>query len=67
MPSSTARQTTMFAVANPGELILGEHPIRHIRPYVDSALQRLEPTFEEMYANAGRPSNPPEQLLKPAC
>lgn len=64
MRGSTARQTTMFAVSDPGDLIPEQHPIRRIRPFVDSALQRLEPTFEEMYAKLGRPSIPPEQLLK---
>ena len=64
MRGSTARQTTMFAVSDPGDLIPEQHPIRRIRPFVDSALQRLEPTFAEMYAKIGRPSIPPEQLLK---
>jgi transposase len=64
MRGSTARQTTMFAVSDPGDLIPEQHPIRRIRPFVDSALQRLEPTFAEMYARIGRPSIPPEQLLK---
>jgi transposase len=31
---------------------------------VDAALERLEPAFEAMYASVGRPSIPPEQLLK---
>jgi hypothetical protein len=43
----------MFTVANPSELIPGEHPIRYIRAFVDSALQRLEPTFDEMYTKVG--------------
>jgi transposase len=54
----------MFAVSDPGDLIPEQHPIRRIRPFVDSALLRLEPTFEEIYAKVGRPSIPPEQLLK---
>ena len=64
MRGSTARQTTMFAVSDPGDLIPEQHPIRRIRPFVDAALARLEPTFEEMHAKVGRPSIPPEQLLK---
>src|SRR5438309_10028707 len=66
MRGSTARQTTMFAVADPGDLIPTQHPIRRIRRFVESALERLEPAFEAMYAKVGRPSIPPEQLLK-AC
>ena len=64
MRGSTARQTTMFAVADPGDLIPTQHPIRRIRRFVESALERLEPAFEAMYAKVGRPSIPPEQLLK---
>jgi transposase len=46
------------------ELIPQQHPIRRVRPFVETALLRLEPTFEEMYAKVGRPSIPPEHLLK---
>jgi transposase len=61
MRHSTARQTMMLVLTDPGELIPGEQPIR---PLVDSALQRLEPTLGDMYAKVGRPFIPPEQLLK---
>jgi transposase len=64
MRGSTARQTSMFAIADPGDLIPEGHPIRRMRPFVESALARLEPTLEAMYAQVGRPSIPPEQLLK---
>lgn len=64
MRGSTDRQMTICTVVDPGELIPDQHPIRRVRPFVESALSRLEPTFEEMYAKAGRPSIPPEQLLK---
>jgi transposase len=46
------------------DLIPEQHPIRRVRPFVDAALFRLEPTFDEMYAKVGRPSIPPEHLLK---
>lgn len=64
MRGSTNRQMTICTVVDPGELIPEQHPIRRVRPFVESALARLEPTFEEMYAKVGRPSIPPEQLLK---
>ena len=48
------------------ELIPLSHPIRRIRPVVDEVLSRLEPELDRMYALKGRPSVPPEQLLK-AC
>src|ERR687883_1741669 len=62
MRGSTARQTTMFTVLDPGDLIPERHPIRVIPPLAESALKGLEPTFEEMYAKVGRPSIPPELL-----
>jgi transposase len=40
------------------------HPIHKIRRIVDTALEDLESTFDEMYDNQGRPSIPPEQLLQ---
>ena len=54
----------MLAVADAGELIPQGHPIRRVRPVVESALVRLEPAFASMYAEIGRPSIPPERLLK---
>ena len=64
MRGSTDRQMTICTVVDPGDLIPEQHPIRRVRPFVESALARLEPTFEAMYAKVGRPSIPPEQLLK---
>ncbi len=64
MRGSTDRQMTICTVVDPGELIPEQHPIRRVRPFVESALVRLEPTFAEMYAKVVRPSIPPEQLLK---
>ena len=63
MRGRTDQQMTIVVV-DPEELIPEQHPIRRVRPFVEAALSRLEPTFEEMYAKVGRPSIPPEQLLK---
>lgn len=38
--------------------------MRPIRMMVDSALQDLAPLFKKMYSHTGRPSIPPEQLLR---
>ncbi|MGH7642417.1 MAG: IS5 family transposase [Candidatus Dormibacteria bacterium] len=64
MRGTTARQVTMLGVIDPEQLISAEHPIRRIRPLVEAALAELEPTFRKMYAEIGRPSIPPEHLLK---
>jgi transposase len=46
------------------KLIAGDHPIRRIKARVDEMLRRINPRLEAMYARGGRPSIPPEQLLK---
>ncbi len=40
------------------------HPLRPIRTMVDKVLQELSPQFNRMYSKVGRPSIPPEQLLR---
>ena len=42
----------------------GFHPLRAIKRRVDAVLQKLSPLFDELYAQEGRASIPPEQLLK---
>jgi transposase len=41
-----------------------DHPLRAIRTMTDDALRRLSPRFETLYATTGRPSIPPEHLLR---
>ena len=41
-----------------------DHPLRAIKQHVDAVLQKLSPLFDELYAQGGRESDPPEQLLK---
>jgi len=64
MRDATSRLVTMLGVISPEELIPANHPIRRIKPLAEAALRDLEPTFEGMYAQIGRPSIPPEHLLK---
>ncbi len=45
-------------------MIPQEHPLRPIRKMVDQALEELSPEFDKMYSRIGRPSVPPEKLLK---
>lgn len=46
------------------DLIPADHPIRKIRRIVDEVLAELDGEFDAMYSRIGRPSIPPEQLLK---
>ena len=41
-----------------------DHPLRAIRAMVDVVLTSLSPRFDSMYAAMGRPSIPPEKLLR---
>lgn len=63
MRGDTTRQVMMTATT-PDQLVPMDHPIRKIKPIVDRALAELSPVFEEIYSRVGRPSIPPEHLLK---
>lgn len=65
MRGTIMRQFTLLALT-PDQLIPADHPIRRIKPLVEQALAELNPVFDTMYATDGRPSIPPEHLLK-AC
>jgi transposase len=54
----------MLSSLSPEDLIPADHPIRRIRKVVDAVLVELDGEFDEMYARSGRPSVPPETLLK---
>jgi transposase len=64
MRGEATNQTAMLLGVTPDQLVPADHPIRHIKPIVERALAALAPTFAAMYAPAGRPSIPPEHLLK---
>src|SRR5215211_5566292 len=64
MRGQVACQSVMLFGVTPGDLVPPDHPIRHIKPIVEQALAHLSPTFAQMYAVGGRPSIPPEHLLK---
>ena len=57
-------QVTMLTVVQPDHRIRPDHPIRRIKALADGELQRLSPILDGMYAAVGRPSIPPERLLK---
>lgn len=44
--------------------IPADHPLRAIRELVDAALKDLSRSFDRLYAREGRPSIPPERLLR---
>ena len=64
MRGDAERQANIMLAVTPDSFIPADHPIRRIKPIVDAALHRLSPLFDTMYATSGRPSIPPEHLLK---
>ena len=64
MRGSAEQQAVMLTAITPDALVPQAHPIRQIKPIVEAALAKLSPTFARMYAEVGRPSIPPEHLLK---
>ena len=54
----------MICLVSPESRVPAEHPLRDIKHLVEMALRRLSPVFDAMYAASGRPSVPPERLLK---
>lgn len=57
-------QQAMFSYVSPEARVPKDHPLRPIRTMVDNVLNDLAPLFREMYSHTGRPSIPPEQLLR---
>ena len=64
MRGEAERQATLMLGLTPDGFVPKDHPLRRIKPLVDSALRRMSPLFDELYASGGRPSIPPEHLLK---
>src|SRR5512139_1750339 len=57
-------QSGMFSYFSPEQRVPAEHPLRAIKTHADAALQELSAVFNSMYSRMGRPSIPPERLLK---
>jgi transposase len=54
----------MFSYLSPEERVPSKHPLRPIRLMVDEVLKALSPDFDGLYSAFGRPSIPPEKLLR---
>src|SRR3982750_4453188 len=58
------KQASMVCLISPESVVPATHPIRRVKKLADEALAKLSPIFDAMYARGGRPSIPPERLLK---
>jgi len=59
-----SRIGSLFSYMDLEQRIRSDHPLRTIRTLVDEALSSLDGRFGEIYSEIGRPSIPPEQLLR---
>jgi transposase len=64
MRGDDPRHEAMFSYITPEARVRADHPLRPIRRMTDGALERLSPRFDRMYSTMGRPSIPPEKLLR---
>jgi transposase len=58
------QQGDMFSYLSPEQRVRKDHPLRAVRAMTDEILERMSPLFDAMYAEGGRPSIPPEKLLR---
>lgn len=58
------KQSSMLCLVSPADRVPADHPLRGIKSLVDEILGELSPVFDAMYSADGRPSIPPESLLK---
>src|SRR3989337_348054 len=64
MRGADERQAVLFSYRSIEERIPADHPLRAMRRLVDPLLVELSPRFQALYSSIGRPSIPPEQLLR---
>ena len=64
MRGNDQQQNHIFSYLSPEQRVRKDHPLRAIRAMVDEVLKQLSLRFDTMYAKVGRPSIPPEQLLR---
>jgi transposase len=58
------KQVVMLSLISPESRVPKDHPLRRIKVLADQELKRLSSVFDEMYSHTGRPSIPPERILK---
>src|SRR3990170_4648062 len=64
MRGDRREEDELFSYVALEDRVPAKHPLRVIRSFVDPILAELSPRFDAIYAKRGRPSIPPEQLLR---
>src|SRR6202162_3037823 len=58
------QQSAMFSYLSPEQRVPADHPLRAVRQVTDTILMQMSRLFAQMYSRIGRPSIPPEKLLR---
>ena len=64
MRGAESNQQVLFSYVAIEARIPSDHPLRAMKALLEPVLAELAPRFATIYAEAGRPSIPPEQLLR---
>lgn len=64
MRGDDLQQAAMWSCLSPEQRVPADHPLRPIRVMVNTVLAELSPAFAKLYSPVGRPSIPPEKLLR---
>lgn len=64
MRGTDHKPAAMFSYVSAEERVPHDHPLRAIRTFVDEILREMTREFDALYAQHGRPSIPPERLLR---
>lgn len=64
MRGADHQQSNLFSYISLENRVPKDHPLRNIRQIVDGLLKKLSPRFAKIYSPIGRPSIPPEKLLR---
>ena len=64
MRGDDRREGAMFSYVSPEARVPKDHPLRPLRQMVDTVLSELSREFDALYSSVGRPSIPPEKLLR---
>jgi transposase len=64
MRGEDAKQSSIFSIISPERRVPQDHPLRVIKAMTDAVLRSMSKQFDAMYSKTGRPSIPPERLLK---
>jgi transposase len=64
MRGTDVHQSGLFSYVSLESRVPQEHPLRGIKELLDEALEGMSRDFDRVYASEGRPSIPPERLVR---